>query len=439
MKYIQSIRDAQGKPQQLEMLYQSAVQQDAVDEFTSDLYFCYQQNRDDILLAAWYYRLQSAPAVEKESVHRAVNWKLAIPLAIFTAIIFWILSDRAFAFPQNDIPYLALLWTPISTLGILVYLTLTSKVHFRRAIWIGAGLAVAVVYTFLMVGFIDDEFREHYQILGMIHLALLSWVSVGIYVLGFNSQPTQRFAFLMRSLEVFITGGVYIVVGCMFGFITILLFQALSLELDEIYLRLIFAGGSGLLPLLAVVSIYDPYFLPLEQDFKQGLSRFTATMMRLFLPLTFMVLVIYIFVIPFKFFEPFHNRDVLIIYNIMLFAVMGLLLGATPVGDQDITSKVSHWLMWGIIAVAALTVLVNVYALSAILYRTFIGILTINRVTIIGWNVINISILVAAIVRILRGKREAWIKNIKPVFSRGTVAYAIWGAIVLVVLPLAFL
>ncbi len=96
-------------------------------------------------------------------------------------------------------------------------------------------------------------------------------------------------------------------------------------------MRLIAAGGAGLIPVIAVATIYDPLAEPKDQDFTQGLSKFIGTMMRLLLPLTLGVLVVYIFVIPFNFFQPFQNRDLLIIYNAMLFAIMGLLVGATPI------------------------------------------------------------------------------------------------------------
>jgi hypothetical protein len=438
MKYIQPIRDAEGDPQKMETLYQAALQENAAAEFNADITFAYKANRDDLLLAAWYYRLQAIPAVKVEPARQSVHWKLAIPLAILNGLAFWILSGKQFVFSPNSIPHLMLLWALLAALVILTYLTLASEKDTRRALWIGAVLVVAVVYTFLMVGLIGDKYREHYLILGLLHLTLLSWVSVGIYELGINSQPTQRFAFLMRSVEVFITGGVYIVVGSIFAMITLGLFQALSIDLDDVYIRLIFAGGGGLIPLLAVASIYDPHRAPLEQDFKQGLSRFTTTMMRLLLPLTLIVLVIYLFVIPFNFLEPYRSRDVLIIYNVMLFAVMGLLIGATPVFPEDVSPKMTPWLMWGIVAVAALTALINLYALSAILYRTFAAELTVNRLTIIGWNVINIAILIAIIVRVLRGKMEDWVDRIKPVFSRGVVAYMVWGIFVLVVIPLVF-
>jgi hypothetical protein len=201
---------------------------------------------------------------------------------------------------------------------------------------------------------------------------------------------------------------------------------------------LIAAGGFGLLPVLAVASVYDPTVSPSEQDFEQGLSKFIATMMRLLLPLTLGVLVIYIFVIPFNFLEPFENRDVLIIFNLMLFAIMGLLVGATPIRGDDLSSKLQKWLRNGILAVAILAVLVSIYALSATVYRTLDGGITMNRLTIIGWNSINIVILIGLIYKQFQDGREQWIASLQSVFSLGTNAYLVWATFLLLAIPWLF-
>jgi hypothetical protein len=193
-----------------------------------------------------------------------------------------------------------------------------------------------------------------------------------------------------------------------------------------------------LLPVLAVASVYDPTVAPSEQDFDQGLSKFIATMMHLLLPLTLGVLVVYILVIPFNFLEPFENREVLIVYNLMLFAIMGLLVGATPISGDELSPRLRRWLRLGIIAVAILAEVVSLYALSATAYRTVQGGLTINRLMIIGWNVINIGILFWLLVRQFRGGQDRWIASLKSVFSLATNAYLVWALFLVIVVPLVF-
>jgi hypothetical protein len=204
--------------------------------------------------------------------------------------------------------------------------------------------------------------------------------------MGFKSGYSNRFAFLIKSIEVMIAAGVYLIFGMIFGGITIGMFSALSLDLPETIMRLIALGGFGLIPILAITTMYDPLAKPEEQDFSQGLSKFVFTMVRLLLPLALIVLVIYIFVIPFNFSAPYQNRDLLIIYNVMQFAIIGLLIGATPKVDLRPSSN------YGAERHHAVTIL------ALILSRTPYRRLSIARqrespTTIIGWNLINIIIL----------------------------------------------
>jgi hypothetical protein len=168
------------------------------------------------------------------------------------------------------------------------------------------------------------------------------------------------------------------------------------------------------------------------------LSRFITTLMRLVLPLTLGVLVIYLFMIPFNFLEPFKNRDVLIVYNAMLFGIIGLLAGATPLSLDEVSPKLQKLLRRGILAVAIVAGLVSLYALSALLYRTVGDGITINRLTMLGWNVINIALLVLLILRKLVKGELPWNARIQELFSLGAYAYVGWSLVVVLVMPFIF-
>lgn len=163
-----------------------------------------------------------------------------------------------------------------------------------------------------------------------------------------------------------------------------------------------------------------------------------AVLMRVLLPLTLIVLTVYLAFIPFRFREPFDNRDVLVIYNAMLFAVMALLVGATPVRLDELSPRAAMWLRRAIVGVAALAFVVSLYALAAILYRTALDRLTPNRLTFIGWNLINIALLGGLLLLQLRARRGAWLSNLHRTFRVGTVAYAFWAGAMLMALPWIF-
>jgi hypothetical protein len=253
-----------------------------------------------------------------------------------------------------------------------------------------------------------------------------------------NRDPDNRFAFLIKSLEVFIMGGLFVIAGGLFTAITAGLFAALDVELPDLILRLFIAGGAGLIPVVAAAVIYNPVAPPAGQAFDEGLSKLIALLMRILLPLTVLVLLVYIAFIPFNFREPFDNRDVLIIYNGMLFAVIALLVGATPVSLAYTSPQVARWLRLGIIAVAFLALIVSIYALAAILYRTAIDHLTPNRLTFIGWNVINIGLLGLILLYQVRAESKGWLHGLHSAYSAGTVAYTVWTLAMILALPWLF-
>jgi hypothetical protein len=92
----------------------------------------------------------------------------------------------------------------------------------------------------------------------------------------------------------------------------------------------------------------------------------------------------------------------------------------------------------GIIVVAILASLVSIYALSATVYRTIGGGLTINRLTIIGWNIINICILFWLIYKQFKVEREKWIISLHSVFSQASNVYLAWALFLVLAIPWLF-
>lgn len=429
MSYLERIQAAQGDPELIEVLYQNARQFKEEPAFSEAMLVCCEQFPGDVLYKAWYYRLRVT-----QEPDRTIHWKWAILLSLIVGVIFWFLSDERLEL-VDAMPYVMLVWAPIATCFVIVFLQIESKAGWKWPAISIVGLLIAALYVTLFVVF---RRREQYQLLMMLHLPVLAWIGCGISILGWRSNYENRFAFLIKSIEVFITGGLYAGAGGAFAGITIGMFEALDITLPGSVLRLLFAGGFGLIPVLAVASVYDPRVTPIAQRFQQGLGRVISTLMRLLLPLTLLVLIIYLLVIPFNFMAPFRNRDVLIVYNVMLFAVMGLLVGATPVQTTDVAQKHHRVLRSGILAVAILAAAVSLYALSATVYRTALGGITINRLTIIGWNSINIGILLTLIYKQFRDGVDGWIPSLHTVFGWATTAYMVWTAFLVIFIALLF-
>ena len=437
MEYLNEIQQAANDPQGLETLYRSAQKNGTVGKFTEDIQACYRESPDNLLIAAWYYRLQEAPAEQAQRPNRAMIWLDAVPLALLSGVLLGLLASINQQF-LNHIPYVILFWSPIAASIAIVFLVVVARTNYRRANLAIGLLILASLYIWLIAPTRPIVLAQQYLDQMAIHLPLLAWIAIGLTLLWLRSLIPDRFAFLIKSIDIAITAGLYLIAGVAFGTITIGLLQALSIQLPDEWMRFIAGAGFGLIPILAIASAYDPHLPPSKQDFNQGLSKFIANMMRLLLPLTLIVLAIYVVLIPFNFLQPFRNRDVLIVYNIMLFAVMGLLFGATPIHSDDLSPRLKSALRTGILAVAGLAALVSLYALSAILYRTFSNALTMNRLITIGWNTINITILSFLFYHVWKKGKEGWVQGAQTVFGRSMLAYVVWDLFVIFAIPLIF-
>jgi hypothetical protein len=213
MKYLQDIRACHQDPRRLEDLYQSARRENETSAFTSALLACHDASPDNLLYAAWYYRLQQTQAEQAEG--RSVNWKLAVPLSLVMGLIFWLLSDPALEF-DNGMPYFMLTWAPISACFTIAFLSVTARQHLNRSLLLATGLVSAGIYVSL---FTMPSGHVHYRDLMAFHLPLLAWIGVGLSILclliykQFKDGP----AAWIRSLQsTFSTGAIGYVVWTIF-------------------------------------------------------------------------------------------------------------------------------------------------------------------------------------------------------------------------------
>jgi hypothetical protein len=451
MSYRETVSALAENAEQLEQVYHTALKAGEADAFKQAIDDSHTSAPENLLYAAWFYRLKHAAAQAKSF---AIAWAWVLPLAVLNGLVFWWLSDDSRYMIElantrqgaayDFLPAIAILAGPIAAACVLIYLTVVGRKRwYLRPLSMSGliGILLLAAGTYVLLTYPQAgtrPFQEQYLILMIIHLPLLAWAGVGAFLIAGHRDPANRFTFLIKSLEVFILGGLFVIAGGLFTAITVGLFAALNVDFPDLVQRLFIAGGGGLIPVVATAVIYNPTVPPVEQAFHEGLSKLVALLMRILLPLTFLVLTVYLAFIPFNFRAPFDNRDVLIIYNGMLFAVIALLVGATPVSLADVSPRLGRWLRWGIVVVAALALIVSLYALSAILYRTTLDRLTPNRLAFIGWNVINIGLLVLVLFFQVRARAERWLQGLFRAYSAGTVAYAVWTLAMILALPWLF-
>src|SRR5690606_3041207 len=146
--------------------------------------------------------------------------------------------------------------------------------------------AAAVIVLALYVGLTIGGRTDDVAVLGAMHLPFVSWAIVGAALcLGYTNPAKQSHAYLVKSVETVLTGGIFFGAGLIFVGLTYGIFAVLGIELPEDDLQVVAAWAIGAIPLLAIGSVYDVTTSPATQDWNAGLTRTLRILSRLFLPL----------------------------------------------------------------------------------------------------------------------------------------------------------
>jgi len=442
---IKEIELAIENPSLLEELYHKSCLEGREGEFLSEINRLYQLNPQDRLISAWFYRLQHqrAKLVEKS---KGINWALVATLSGILGFLFGIFSQKGLEMPAPmNIPFLFLIWSPLTVAFLSYYLLSDVYQKRRQSYFLIAFLLLVAAYGSWMINqpyfnlWLDEGYANHYLIILLSHLPLLSWLILGWCQLSLPSNPQEHHSFFLKSIEVILLGGILISISFAFIALASSLFSTLGIYPGEEMTRWVYPFIFGLIPITAVSLVYAPRVISSQQNFQQGFIRLIPTIGSIFATLMLTLQVVFLLALPFNFWQPFKQREVLLIYNIFLLFTLGLIFVATPLNRENLTEKLEKWLRKVLLSVGALSLIICLYAFSAIIYRTlYFDSLTVNRFTIIGWNIINISLLIIYLYYQLKQGKENWIDSTQKVLQYAMVAYTIWAGLLLILLPALF-
>jgi hypothetical protein len=294
-----------------------------------------------------------------------------------------------------------------------------STLRWLALAFVGAAVA-ANVYPFASEG--------STEVLTALHLPIALWLVVGVaYAGGRWSQVSGRMDFIRFSGELFIY---YVLIALGGGVLTAfmaMIFQSIGIDIEPFF-------ESWLLPCGAAGAVIVASWLV---EAKQSvIENMAPVLTRLFTPLFAAVLVTFLGALLWTGRGVNIERDMLIVFDLLLVVVLGLLLYAVSARDPLSRPDVFD-VMQVVLVVSAL--LANAVALWAIADRITEFGFSPNRVAVLGVNVILLVNLVwsaALYVRFMTGRGtfaslEKWQTDYLPV-------YAVWAAIVVIVFPPLF-
>ena len=400
-------------PRQLEKLYR----EDA-SSFKKEFNQIYPDQQDKASLAFWNERLNYEAAKPP--------WGSTTELVI--VIVFALLAGLIAIIPNiTGIDNEKFLFRNISFIVfplLSAYFIWKQKLAFKQYLFPLLAFIVAAVY----INLLPTNKESSSIMLAFIHLPIFLWTIFGYSFLGVNIKSSQsRIGFLRYNGDLVVISGILLLSTVLFSAITVNLFDLIGINIEIFYFQNIMIWGIAAIPIVATYLI---------QTNAQLINKVSLIIAKIFTPLVFINLFIYLSAMVYTKKYPYQDRNVLLLFNVLLMGVMALILFSIAEAGKATKNKFSLVILFGL---SALTLIVNAIALSAIVYRINEFGFSANRIAVLGGNLlIFINLVLVSHKLFLTSFKNGTIEEIEESIAGYLPIYAIWTGLITFLVPLLF-
>ena len=316
-------------------------------------------------------------------------------------------------------------------LGLFALVPLAGYFVWNRGLPVARALrllAPAFVAAAVFINAYPFEDGSDTEVLAALHLPIVLWLLVGVaYAGGDWRSSRRRMDYVRFTGEWFIYYVLIALGGGVLAALTQAAFAAIDIDAGEFVSSWVLACGA-----LGTVVVAS-WLVEAKQSVIENMA---PVLTRLFTPLVAAMLVAFLAAMVATRRGIDFDRDVLIIFDLVLALVLGLLLYA--ISARDPQAPFGPFDMLQLVLVASALV-ADVVMLAAMVGRVSDLGLTPNRIAALGENVVllaNLCVSAWLYIRVWRGhlpfaSLERWQTSYAPV-------YAVWAAVVVVVFPPIF-
>ncbi|GGD07652.1 hypothetical protein [Halopseudomonas salina] len=314
-------------------------------------------------------------------------------------------------------------FVPLIVIGTLIvyFLATSARSSSRMSL---SGLAACVALAALLPSAEGSDTVT----MAFIHLPLVVLSVLALAFMGDDWRSSWSRSLYVRYLgEMLIYTAIILLGGIVLTLLTFGLFQLININIDEWYAKYVVVYGLVASPLVATY-LYD---VPLNRD-----SRIATLIANLFAPLILLTIGIYLLAILLQGTTPYSDRDFLITINGLLLVVLAIVIYSVTGKITESGSRSSDMINMIMIT---LTLVIDAFALSAIVFRWAEFGITPNRVAVTGVNLlvfIHLLILLKDYLayKKLRVTSEALVESVTGYLA----VYTGWSVFVVIGLPLLF-
>jgi hypothetical protein len=410
------------KQRLIESLENPEILEQLYHENKQDFIRCFPEISKDInsdLVRFWKIRLASE--IQKDSKgFQKTDLIAIIVLSIFTGLL--VKLPQIFSGIDKESYYMRDLSIIIFN-GIIVYTFWQNKFFDLKRILI---YALTIIVLVLFLNLLPYK-KSDSILLSLIHAPLFLWCLFGLSFISYDYRNiNKRIEFIRFNGELIIMTGLILIAGGLLTGLTIGLFSAIKIEIVRFYSEYIVVFGCVAAPIISF------YLIRLYPDIT---SKIAPVIARIFSPLVLITGIVYLISFIFSDSKILEDRELLILFNIMLLAVMAIIVFSVSELDKDKTKNTNVLVLF---LLAILTIVINSIALIAIISRVFNG-FTPNRTVVLVSNIL----IFINLIFITKNLYQSYFKNNQLYTIEKTVAkylsiYFVWTVIVIFVLPFLY-
>ena len=400
-------------PKQLEKLYR-----DNKVSFKKEFNQIYSGHTENKALSVWHERLNFEN--EKHGIGTKNEIGVVVAFALIAGLIAHIPNftsiDQEYYFSRN----ISFVVFPV----LSAYFIWKQKLAFKQWLFPLLATFIAAIY----INLLPNNTSSSTITLSFIHIPIFLWAVFGYSFLGEHVKSKQsRISFLRYNGDLVVMSGILLLSTVLFSVITINLFDIIGINIEIFYFQNIMIWGIAAIPIVATYLI---------QTNAQLINKVSPIIAKIFTPLVFINLFIYLSAMVYTKKYPYQDRNVLLLFNVLLMGVMALILFSIAEAGKANKNKFSLMTLFGL---SALTIIVNGIALSAIVYRINEFGFSANRIAVLGGNLlIFINLALVSYKLFLTSFKNGSIEEIEETIASYLPIYAIWTGLVAFLMPLIF-
>ncbi len=309
--------------------------------------------------------------------------------------------------------------------GLSLFVFLTKDLIKTKQLLIT--LSVFIISA-IYINFLPSNRDSHSITLAYIHLPLMIWCLYGLVYIDFNTtDKTKRIDYIKYNGDLAILGAIILIAGGALAVVTLGLFSAIDLKIEQFYFNYIGIWGLASAPIVATYIIRKYPFVA---------NKIAPIIANIFSPLVLITLVIFMISIVVTGKDPYNDRDFLIVFNLMLLGVMAIVVFSISETSKNKKQRLTEITLF---ALSIVTLIIDLVALSAILYRLGEYGFTPNRIAVLGSNLLIFGNLILIMLDLYRVNfKKEKIKKVELTISTYLPIYALWTIFVVFILPLIF-